>query len=1255
MSDLTNEPLGAGRVETRELDQEVRTSFLDYAMSVIVSRALPDVRDGLKPVHRRVLFAMHEAGLQPNRPTRKSARVVGDVMGNYHPHGDSAIYDALVRLAQPFSMRYPLIDGQGYFGSVDGDPAGAMRYCISGDARVATTRGTVRIDSIVPDAKSDSDADVDLAVLDRRRRPVRATKLFHSGDHPTLRLRTREGYELVGTVNHPVLCLVDMVGVPLLMWKLLDEVSAGDRVVISRQPREDGRLISDSDRRLGVLLGGFVSEGWFSERRGGFNNCDREYFDAVLEAYDEHVGGPRYVYERVIRSGSVLRELDVQDLAAVRESPLASHVGKASAKKEIPELVWRSPLAFKRVFLQSLFEGDGSSSLLPRNSIQISYSTCSEQLAKGVQQLLLEFGVVARLCRYAKGEIKVVIGNRRDARLFAGHVGFLGAKQAKLELALASLPETPSTRSRDYVPYLADYIRSETDSPWLRRHNIDRTDRWEGGGTAILERIESDEVRTVIEPLVSTDYFYAEVESVTLGDVQPVYSLRVETDDHSFVTNGFVSHNTECRLSRMATELLRDIDADTVDFEPNYDESRRQPTVLPARFPNLLVNGSSGIAVGMATNVPPHNLGEVVAGIIAMIEDPAIDVERLSQHIKGPDFPTGGSIVGRGGSRDAYRSGRGRIFVRGRAHIEQLRGGKSAIIITELPYGVRKAGEGGVIEKIADLVKAGTLTEVPMSDDALQDHSDKEGMRIYVELKREAVPQVALNKIFKLTPLQTTFGYNAVALVDGVPKTLSLLELIRHYLEYQREVVTRRSKYELRQSEKRAHVLDGYLKALDSLDAVIALIRAAADTDDARTGLMREFDLSEIQAQAILDLRLSRLTKLAREEIQAEFDDLQERITELRAILGDPARIDGVIKEELLELKEIYGKADDRRTEIVQAEDELELEDLIAEEDMVIAITRSNYIKRLPVTAYREQRRGGIGVMGMDLKEDDYIEHLFVASTHDYILFFTNVGKVYRLKVHELPLGSRQSKGRAIQNLLPFRQTELVRAVIQTRNFEEAEYLVFATKNGVVKKTQLAAYNTPLRADGIIAIKMRDGDELIGVRHSTGKDDILMVSRRGQAIRFHETDVRPMGRDASGVQGMRLRSDDEVISLNIAHDDADVLVVTENGYGKRTRVSEYPVKGRGGLGVKTVQLTEAKGQLAGSRVVRDGYQVMLISSGGTVIRMAVDDIKRSGRATQGVIVMRPRSGETVSSLAPVVESAEDKGDAATGDETAPPA
>ena len=594
----------------------------------------------------------------------------------------------------------------------------------------------------------------------------------------------------------------------------------------------------------------------------------------------------------------------------------------------------------------------------------------------------------------------------------------------------------------------------------------------------------------------------------------------------------------------------------------------------------------------------------------------------------------GAIVVGRQGIRDAYRTGRGRIVMRARAHVEELRGGKSAIVVTELPYGVKKGGEAGVIKKIADLVQEKVITEV--SD--LADHSDRTGMRIQIELKRDAIPQVALNKLFKHTSLQATFGYNAVALVDNVPKTLSLLELVRYYLDYQREIVIRRSKYELRKAEDRAHVLAGYLIALDNLDEVIRVIRGAEDTEAAREELMAQFSLSEIQATAILDLRLRALTGLERKRVEQEFADLQERIAELRAILGDPARVDGLIREELLELKTMYGKGDDRRTEIISAEGELSLEDMIAEEDMVIAITRSGYIKRLPVTAYREQRRGGIGVMGMDLKDEDYIEHLFVASTHDYVLFFTTVGKVYRLKVHELPLGSRQSKGRAIVNLLPFRQDEQVRAVIATRDYKEAKYLLFATKKGVVKKTEFLAYNTPLKADGIIAIKMREDDELVGVRLSDGDDDVLMVSRGGQAIRFHESEVRGMGRDASGVRGMNLRADDEVIEVDIAHDDTDLLVVTENGFGKRTPVRDYPVKGRGGLGVKTVQLSEARGKLAGARVVRDGYQVMLISTGGTVIRMPVEEIKRLGRSTQGVIVMRLRGDEEkVSSLALVME------------------
>jgi DNA gyrase subunit A len=1248
----TVEPLGPGRIEPRDLEQEMRSSFLDYAMSVIVARALPDVRDGLKPVHRRVLYAMHEAGLQPNRPRLKCARVVGDVMGSYHPHGDVAIYDTLVRMAQPFSMRYPLVDGQGNFGNIDDYPAAAMRYCLAPGTRVSTPHGTSKIEDLVGRTAPNSEREAGFEVLDRLGRPVSVSKVFHSGEHPTLRLRTREGFEVTGTHNHPLLCLVDMVGVPLLMWKLLDEIEPGDRVLVNRTARTVDHGAIAEDRSVALLLGAFVAEGWIGDSRAGFNNTDKEYFDIVLAAYDSVVGGTRYVSERVIKSGSTLWELDIQGLADVMQSPLVELVSLTSAEKRVPDRVWHGTPEFKRVFLQALFEGDGSSSLLPRGAIQVSYSTCSEQLAKDVQLLLLEFGIVARLCRYAKGEIKVVISNRRDARLFSRRVGFLGRKQAKLVAALELLPETSGSLSSDYVPFVSEYVRSETDSRRLRRTNFDRVERYERTGAALLEQV-SDEVRSVVEPLVTGDYFYAEVESVRAAGIQPVYSLRVDTDDHSFLTNGFVSHNTECRLTRLATELLRDIDADTVDFVPNYDESRKQPDVLPSRYPNLLVNGSQGIAVGMATNIPPHNLGEVIDALVALIDDPEIDVDRLTRHVKGPDFPTGGIIVGREGIREAYRSGRGRIVMRARAHVEELRGGKTAIIVSELPYGVKKGGDSGVIKKIADLVNEKVISEI--SD--VKDLSDKTGMRIQIDLKREAIPQVVLNKLYKHTALQATWGYNAVALVDGVPRTLALRDLLSHYLDFQREVVTRRLKYELRKAEARAHVLLGYLIALDNLDAVIALIRSAADADAAREGLMKEFELSEIQAQAILDLRLRALTALERKRVEDEHKDLVERIGELRTILGDESRIGALIREELLEIKSIYGKNDDRRTEIIAAEGEFSLEDMIAEEDMVIAITRSNYIKRLPVTTYREQRRGGQGVMGMDLKEDDYIEHLFVASTHDYVLFFTNVGKVYRLKVHELPLGSRQSKGRAIQNLLPFRQDEQVRAVIQTRDFEESKYLVFATKNGIVKKTELAAYNTPLKADGIIAIKMRDEDELVSVRHSTGDDDILMVSRNGQAIRFSEKEARPMGRDTGGVKGMGLRKGDEVISSDvIGVNEGDLLVVTENGYGKRTKLADYPRKGRGGLGVKTVQLTEARGHLVGARVVRDGYQVMLISNGGTVIKIPVDDMRRLGRSTQGVIVMRLREGEQVSALAPVVEADEAPEDGVEGEpETAPAA
>ena len=688
---------------------------------------------------------------------------------------------------------------------------------------------------------------------------------------------------------------------------------------------------------------------------------------------------------------------------------------------------------------------------------------------------------------------------------------------------------------------------------------------------------------------------------------------------------------TEARFSRIAVEMLRDIDANTVDWVPNYDETRREPTVLPSRVPNLLVNGSNGIAVGMATNIPPHNLGEVVDAIALLIDNPDATADDLMAHISGPDFPTGGVILGTAGIKEAYRTGRGRIRVRAKAHTEQIKGNRTAIIVTELPYQVNRAA---LIDDIVDLVKSKKISEI--SD--LRNESDRSGMRLVIELKREAIAMVVLNKLYKHTQMQTTFGVINIALVGGVPRTLTLPEMLKAYIAFQKEVIVRRTKFELDKAETRAHILEGLLVALDNLDQIITIIRRAADVDSARGALMDTFELTQPQAQAILDLRLQKLTSLERDKVKEEHLGLLARIKELRELLGDEAAIYGVIRDELRELKRLYN--DDRRTEIVPDEGDLDIEDLIAEQQMVITITKTGYVKRLPTATYRQQKRGGMGVSGMDLKDEDEVEHLFITSTHHFLLFFTSVGKVYRLKVHELPEAGRNARGKHLSNLLPLRQDERVCAVINTRNFDvtEGRFLIFGTRKGRVKKTLFSSYNTPRKSDGIIAIDIRDGDELMAVRHTSGDDDILIVSHLGQAIRFHEDVVRPTGRNSSGVIGMRLRARDQVIAMDIARNDSDLFVITENGYGKRTRIDEYPAKGRGGLGVRTIALTDRKGYLAGVRVVRDNHEIVLQSRDGVVIRMRADEIQRYGRATQGVRVMNLREGDVVSAVARMVVS-----------------
>lgn len=806
---------GNGRILPVNLEQEMRNSYIDYAMSVIVSRALPDVRDGLKPVHRRILYAMQEAGMTSGKPYKKSARIVGEVLGKYHPHGDRSVYDAIVRMAQDFSMRYMLADGHGNFGSVDGDPPAAMRY-------------------------------------------------------------------------------------------------------------------------------------------------------------------------------------------------------------------------------------------------------------------------------------------------------------------------------------------------------------------------------------------------------------------------------TEVRMAKIAELMLQDIDKDTVDFVPNYDESLKEPSVLPSKFPELLVNGTSGIAVGMATNIPPHNMSEVIDGVLMLIDNPDASVEELMTVIKGPDFPTGGLIMGTTGIRDAYTTGRGSVKMRAKAHIETMSNGKPRIVVTELPYQVNKAR---LIEKIAELARDKQIEGIT----DLRDESDRKGMSIVIELRKDINPDIMLNQLYKHTQLQDTFGVIMLALVDNQPRILTLKQVLHYYIQHQEDVITRRTRYELSKAEARAHILEGLTIALDHLDAVITTIRESQTADIARNALMDGFKLSEKQAQAILDLRLQRLTGLEREKIEEEYQEVLKKIEWLKSVLADESKIMTIIKEELTAVKEKY--CDARRTTITYDMSEMSEEDLIADEDVVLTISHNNYIKRMKLDTYNKQNRGGQGILGMSTKEGDFVENILITTTHHTILFFTSRGRVHYLKAYQIAEASRQARGTALINLLKLDKGEKITAVLQVREYNPAKFLFMATRKGIVKKVQLSEFNTT-RKLGVIALKLDDDDELIGVKQTDGQKQIVIGTRNGYAIIFDEEEVRSMGRIARGVKGIKLRDGDEVVGMDTIKRDSEILTVTAGGYGKRTKVEEYTTHHRGAMGVINLRVTEKTGEVIGLKVVRDGQELMLISTNGIIIRTGLDKISVIGRASQGVIIMKTAEDDKVASMAILTQRAE---------------
>ncbi|MEN8237756.1 MAG: DNA gyrase subunit A, partial [Actinomycetota bacterium] len=1003
------------------------------------------------------------------------------------------------------------------------------------------------------------DTPIDLKVIDRRGNPQAASMFFHSGTHETFSVRTREGFELVGTSNHPVLTIQRVGDMPVLIWKMIDEIAPGDRVAIAR-------TYAPTEGSSGLT-----------------------HDEAVL---------------------------------------LAEFEGVRSADKYIPDAVWNASTGVKASFLAALFEGDGSSSNLGKNTIQVSYSTRSPQLAGDVQKMLLEFGVIGKLVGYESGEIKVVLTNRRDARLFASRIGFLGTKIDKLEWELHDIPLDSRALSGDEIPFIAEFMRDRvhgSDREWLRKHNIDRVERWQHRSDEIRSHISDPDVLAVVNQIVEHGFYYATVSEVVAAGLQPVYSLRVDSDDHSFIGDGFVNHNTESRLAKLAAHMLEGIDEDTVDFKDNYSGEREEPTVLPSRFPNLLVNGSTGIAVGMATNMAPHNLGEVVDAVLHALGNPDADVEDLMQYVKGPDFPTGAYIVGNKGVHDALMTGRGSIRMRAVHDIVELRKGRTGIVVTEIPY---QASRDRILEKAATLVRTKVLTGIA----DLRDESDRHGTRLVIELKRDANPHVVLNQLFKHTQLEDSFSVNNVALVDGVPRTLNLAQLVHHYIAHQLEVIERRSRFRLAKAEARAHILRGLLIALDNIDEVVQIIRSSANVDEARAALMARFELSEIQSNHILDMPLRRLTALETNKLREELAALEATIAYLEDLLEHEAKRRELIAEEMGEIRDKF--TDRRRSRIIPDTGEMSLEDLIADEEIVVSVSSNGYVKSVLASAYRKQGRGGRGVKGANVRDDDVIEHLLHTSAHAFLLFFTNRGKVYRIRAHEIPRKDRTAKGSLIQSVLPLEPDEIVEAVIDTRDYESNRYLVMFTKRGVVKKTKFSDYDS--RNQVLVAITLQDDDEVVAVRQTDGDSDLMMFTRNGLGIRFTEQDVRPMGRSAQGVRGIKLRDGDEVVAAAVADEGEEVLLLTSGGYGKRVKMEEFRLQRRGGVGVISMKTTRVRGHVAAARAVSIGDEIVVTSSDGIVMRAEAKSISRQKRPSTGVKVMNLSGGATLSALTVVV-------------------
>ncbi len=1233
-----------GLIEDQPITDEMSTSYLDYAMSVIVSRALPDVRDGLKPVHRRILYAMWSIGLKANAKFRKSATVVGEVLGKYHPHGDSAVYDSMVRMAQDFAMRYPLVRGQGNFGSMDGDRPAAMRYCVTGDTLILTDKGIVPIDSI----SNKEEEKINLSILNYQGKVKKADRFFNSGKHKIIKVSTKEGYEVQGSFNHPLLVWTkDKFNRPTITWKMLFEISTDDHVLINRNsslfskinlnlsqyhPNRKSRqtvikLPKLMNNNLAFLLGALVSEGSYSRGQISFNNSDKAFYNKVKNIILKEFPGVK-LYEREIKGNC--QELSIYHQMVVE---FLGNIGlsfKKSEAKEIPFSVLTSKKEVVKSFLQSLFEGDGS--VLYRvdkrhggRTIELTYNSKSEKLIQQLKTVLLNFQVVTTSPYQDKRNdcYKLIISGVENINHFYKNINFFSKRKKDVLAKIKNL--NPSRLSQtDSIPYLNKYLRDNYKVAFIKKNNFDRYNSLKKNYAGLKKIINPVDLQ-IVDWILKNRFFFNKVAKIEeLDKKETVYSVRVDSICHSFVANGFVNHNTEAKLSSISEEMLYDIEKETVDFLPNFDGSHKEPRILPTKLPNLLLNGTMGIAVGMATNVPPHNLNELFEAINHLLDNPDASVEDLMEFVKGPDFPTGGIIYDKKDILTAYATGKGGIVLRGRAEVEEKKNGGFQIIISEIPYQVNKAT---LVEKIADLVKTKKIDGIK----ALRDESDKDGVRIVMELKKDSYPKKILNSLYKHTTLQTTFHLNMLALVDGIqPKVLTLKMILEEFIKHREEVVKRRTQFDLNKAKERAHILEGLMIALKKIDAVIKTIKASKDKEVAKTNLIKKFKLSERQAVAILEMRLQSLANLERLKIEDELKEKKKLIKELEGVLKSVAKIRGIIKTETKAIVDKYGG--DRRTTVVpHGVKEFSVEDLVPNEETVVMMTVDGYIKRLEPDTFKVQARGGKGVMGLTTKEADTVEFMFTSLTHNDVLFFTTKGRVFQLKVYEIPQTSRAAKGTPIVNFLQLPSGEQVSSILPLDKTINSKYLFFATMKGLVKKVELDAFKN-VRRSGLIAIKIKGEDKLIWVKPTSGSDHIQLITSQGQAIRFKETDVRSMGRGAAGVYGIRLKKDNRVVGMGVAKTSKDkkrnyqILTIMTKGFGKRTKFDLYKVQGRGGSGIKTAKVTDKTGELTSAFLVNavsmEGKDLVIISEKGQVIRTPFKSVNLLGRDTQGVKIMR---------------------------------